>query len=178
MAGMEADPFDDVLGLEDQFYNEGYQQGITDGAKAGKIEGRLFGLEKGFEKFVEAGKLHGRSVIWGARLAQDGNQSSPVVREFSGGEADLQSLPQLSKNPRLSKHVRSVYALAEPDTLSTANSEDAASDFDDRLKRANGKVKLIEKLLGEEGHADGASGSGQLHSGNNIEEVDMLKARK
>lgn len=182
---MEEDPFDDLLGLEDQFYNEGYQLGITDGKEAGKIEGRVFGLEKGFEKYLEIGKLHGRSLVWAARLPQkkstEGGGSLPETaaqeQASSNGKATIGSLPAL-KNPRLEKHIKVLYALVELDTLSTENTEDSVSDFDDRLKRAQGKIKIIEKLVGEENVImEGASAGQQSSGGGNIEDVDILKAR-
>lgn len=186
---METDPFDDLLGLEDQFYNEGHQLGVTEGAKAGKIEGRVFGLEKGFEKYMEIGKLHGRSIVWGARLPQKGasgnvqSTSAAAAGVTKGeessneeGQAAMKSLPPLLKNTRLEKHIKTLYALAELDTLSTENTEEAVSDFDDRLKRAQGKIKLIEKVIGEESLTDGALGPKGGNSGN-IEDVDILKAR-
>ena len=64
----EADPFDSLLSLEDKFYKEGYDLGVSDGTHAGLIEGRLFGLERGFEKYVSMGNLYGRAVIWTGRL--------------------------------------------------------------------------------------------------------------
>jgi len=185
---METDPFDDLLGLEDQFYNEGHQLGVTEGAKAGKIEGRVFGLEKGFEKYMEIGKLHGRSIVWAARLPQKGAsgnlQSSSAAKDVAKkeessnqeGQVVMKSLPPLLKNTRLEKHIKTLYALVELDTLSTENTEEAVSDFDDRLKRAQGKIKLIEKVIGEESLTDGASGLKGSNSGN-IEDVDILKAR-
>jgi len=183
---MEEDPFDGLLGLEDQFYNEGYQLGIADGKEAGKIEGRVFGLEKGYEKYIEMGKLHGRSLVWAARLPQkktaegSGNSAGSVVQEQAlpnqDENATIGSLPALSKNPRLEKHIKVLYALVELDTLSTENTEDSVSDFDDRLKRAQGKIKIIEKLVGEEPLMEGASGQAGS-GGGNIEDVDILKAR-
>jgi hypothetical protein len=66
--------------------------------------------------------------------------------------------------------------------LSTENSEDAVSGFDDRLKRAIGKVKIIEKLVGEEGFALANGGLGSRQNANdggdgNIEDMSVLKAR-
>lgn len=176
------DDFDDLLGLEDQFYDEGYQLGVSDGAKAGKIEGRVFGLEKGFEKYIESGKLHGRSLVWAGRQAQTSNtsvvdsQDSAVVGVPSRSPL---SLPPLSANPRLEKHVRVLYALTEPVSLSTHNSEEAVSDFDDRLKRAAGKVKIIEKLAGEEtpGTSSDSPGRAGAKGDVGIEDVDIMKAR-
>lgn len=54
-----------------------------------------------------------------------------------------------SNNPRLNKHILTLYALVEPASLSIRNTEEAVSDFDDRLRRAEGKVKIIERITGE-----------------------------
>lgn len=133
------DPFDSLLSLEDQYYNQGFELGVTDGSRAGRIEGRIFGLEKGFEKFAAMGALAGRCAVWDARVPQE-SPSEPLAA------TSLKPLPQ---NARLAKHVHTLFALTEAQSLSTENNEDSVSDFDDRFKRAEGKVKVIEKIIGE-----------------------------
>ncbi|EPE05357.1 hypothetical protein F503_02096 [Ophiostoma piceae UAMH 11346] len=118
------DPFDDLFNLEDRFYDEGFQEGEADGRRAGLIEGRTLGLENGFKKFAEAGRLQGKAVMW--------------ANQFSG-----------TRNARAKKNLRLMYALVEPGTLSTANTDEDVNDFDDRVKRAQGKARVIEKMLGE-----------------------------
>lgn len=176
MATHEDDPFDSLLTLEDDFYKEGYDLGASDGNRAGLIEGRLFGLEKGFKKYASMGKLYGRAVIWTGRLPvlQDTPVSdrqnagtadmhtiftSQSVQESSGGgvQPEVETLPgrtevpSLLANVRLEKHLRTLYALTEPESLSTANDENSVSEFDDRFNRAEGKIKVIEKLTDETG---------------------------
>ncbi|KAK1580419.1 uncharacterized protein LY79DRAFT_561622 [Colletotrichum navitas] len=156
---MSLDPFDDVLTLEDQFFAEGYRQGTEDGIQAGKIEGRSVGLAKGYEKFLESGRIHGRSVVWANRLslpqksgaANPSNSSSQSPRDPAGAprRQEACSLPPLASNTRLEKNVTAAFALVEPDTLARENSDEAVNDFDDRLKRAQGKVKIIERMTGE-----------------------------
>ncbi|QGI64301.1 hypothetical protein CEK26_008255 [Fusarium fujikuroi] len=143
-----SDPFEDVLNLEERFYSEGYQQGIKDGVQAGRIEGRSFGMQKGFEKFLESGRLASKAIVWANRIPhQDGTSSG-----------DTCTLPPLPKNARMEKNINTLYALVEPDTLSTENSDDAVQDFDDRVKRAQGKAKIVEKMAGNGGReAAGAS---------------------
>ncbi|KAF5603762.1 hypothetical protein FPCIR_1201 [Fusarium pseudocircinatum] len=143
-----SDPFEDVLNLEERFYSEGYQQGIKDGVQAGRIEGRSFGMQKGFEKFLESGRLASKAIVWANRIPhQDGTASGETC-----------TLPPLPKNARLEKNINTLYALVEPDTLSTENSDDAVQDFDDRVKRAQGKAKIVEKMAGSGGReAAGAS---------------------
>ncbi|KAF5969220.1 hypothetical protein FCOIX_11009 [Fusarium coicis] len=143
-----SDPFEDILNLEERFYSEGYQQGIKDGVQAGRIEGRSFGMQKGFEKFLESGRLASKAIVWANRIPHNGGTTS----------GETCTLPPLPKNARLEKNINTLYALVEPDTLSTENSDDAVQDFDDRVKRAQGKVKIVEKMAGSGGReTSGAS---------------------
>ncbi|KAF2430711.1 DUF1715-domain-containing protein [Tothia fuscella] len=180
---MDEDWFDSVLNLEDEYYEEGYKQGVEDGAKAGRIEGRLFGLEKGFEKYVEMGKLNGKACVWAARMpsnpysaepepesaAETPTQESNVKTEESRSETKTpnnakSALASLPSNARLEKHIRTLYALTEAESLSTQNTEDSVSDFDDRFKRAVSKAKVIQNIIGErstDGDVAGASSNGK-----------------
>ncbi|KAK4237786.1 3-oxoacyl-reductase [Achaetomium macrosporum] len=130
------DPFDTLLTLEDQFYTEGYNQGLADGAVAGRTEGRQLGLERGFQKFLESGRLQGRTIVWANRLPSNGTTS----------EGGVVKLPPLPDNARLEKHITTLYALVEAESLSTENTDEAVNDFDDRLRRAQGRAKVIERM--------------------------------
>ncbi|ORY63016.1 uncharacterized protein BCR38DRAFT_485787 [Pseudomassariella vexata] len=163
---MAEDPFDDVLNLEDQFYDQGYKQGYEDGTQAGKIEGRSVGLKKGFEKFLEAGRLQGKAVVWANRLPRsktqvaEAAQTSPnksSTQDQKGGDVRESQLPPLSCNQRLEKNVTSLYALVEPGTLSTENNDESVNDFDDRFKRAQGKLKIVERIVREGFEKEGSN---------------------
>ncbi|KAL9018793.1 MAG: hypothetical protein Q9185_003879 [Variospora sp. 1 TL-2023] len=197
---MATDPLDELLELENKFYKEGYDLGVQDGTRKGQIEGRLFGLEKAFEKYTAMGRLHGRSVVWAGRMPPAASEAEftsttqpSLQQDVEAGKTAPDSLPQVHHNPRrLEKHLRTLYALTEPASLSTENSEDAVSDFDDRLKRAEGKIKIIERSVGEETRFDGgsttaiATGGGSLSKGGQhgalkgdggIEDASVLQAR-
>jgi hypothetical protein len=177
---------------------------MADGRVAGRTEGRQLGLERGFQKFVESGRLQGRAIVWANRLGRRGvsSSSSPpqvaVVRgedvglEAGGGDGDVPPLgkgdgngsgngngeerlggvggewdgvvlelpPLPHKDGRLRKHITTLYALAETESLSTENNDDAVSDFDDRLRRAQGRAKVIERMVGEGGEKKGSDGNG------------------
>lgn len=47
-----------------RYYIEGHQEGQKDGEKAGFIEGRQFGIQTGFQRFLTLGILQGRTEIW------------------------------------------------------------------------------------------------------------------
>ncbi len=50
--------------------------------------------------------------------------------------------------------------LLEPDTLSTENTDEAVNDFDDRLKRAQGKARIVEMMLAENDSSKDAPAAG------------------
>src|ERR1700759_2869024 len=159
------DIFDAALNLEDTSYADGYAQGVSDGSHAGGVEGRICGLEKGFEKFLEMGRIHGQARIWSARLpatvgsdstgvddqsdilySKPADETTPVAK----GEESRSSLTPLQSNPRLEKHIQSLLKLTDRAEISTANDEDSLEDFDERIKRARSKVKVLERLTGEQ----------------------------
>lgn len=174
---MDQDPFEDLFSLEDNLYNEGYRQGVADGSHAGHLEGRAFGVEKGFEKYLAMGRLQGRTAIWLARSRPDDSKSS---------------LPPLPARARLAKHLAALQDMVASHTLSTENSEDSVSDFDDRLRRANAKIKIIGRILGEDGlnqslSVDKATGGKTPQDGSrdndrdgegNIEDIRAVNARR
>ena len=72
-------------------------------------------------------------------------------------------------------HIKTLHALAESESLSTENTEEAVADFDDRCKRAHAKAKIIERMAGE---VKGGLGGQVKSSGDgSIEDVSVLNAR-
>jgi hypothetical protein len=162
------DPFDSLLTLEDTLYTSAYDSGVSAGSRAGRIEGRVFGLESGFEKFVALGELHGRSVIWGARALAPTTTStsttavkSVTLAKSESGEVEKDeeiNIPTFHPtSTRLINNITLLHSLTDPETFSTENTEEAVADFDDRVRRAGAKAKVVERIVGENKMtADGA----------------------
>lgn len=151
---MEPNPLDSLLDLEEQFYKEGFDLGAADGAEAGYTEGSVFAVEKGFEKFVEMGRLYGKALVWAQRLAE----SQPAAATETVTAADTISLdPSLCANmssppphsARLARNLQTLLELVDPASLDMSNTEEAVNDVDERLKGASVKAKLIQRALGE-----------------------------
>ena len=51
--------FDELLNLEEKFYNEGYDEGHNENLKNNFLEGKQFGLQVGFQRFVLLGQMVG-----------------------------------------------------------------------------------------------------------------------
>jgi hypothetical protein len=108
------------------------------------------------------------------RKGSQGGEKDEAGQGAGGNESgkEVRGLPPLPDNPRLGKHITTLYALAETESLSIENSDEAVDDFDDRLRRAQGRFKVIERMVGEvengrqkgEGQGNGhdpGSGSGK-----------------
>ncbi|KAI0540625.1 hypothetical protein GGR58DRAFT_121023 [Xylaria digitata] len=156
------DPFDDLLNLEEQYYREGYEEGLKDGAEGGRVEGYSLGLRKGFEKFIEAGRLQSKAAVWANRIPKYQQRQQQQQQQQGGAseqEGDAESenkdensdarLPPIHSNPRLEKNIETLYGLVEPGTLSMDNEDEAVNDFDSRMKGAHGKLRIIERVIGE-----------------------------
>lgn len=178
--------FDCLFDLEETFYAEGYELGVKDGQRAGYDEGSIFAVEKAFDKFQRMGRLYGKGIIWAKRLPGDHGllHSSKLLTENAGSGADRIQLPVLPANPRLKKHIAAFLALVDPLTLSMQNTEDAVAEFDDRLKKALAKAKIIEKILGESstvGENEVEKGDGgralQGDGSSNIEDIGPIPSR-
>ena len=167
---LPADLFDDLLSLEDKFYQEGYDAGLADGEHAGLVEGKVFGIEKGYEKALELGRLHGRALVWQMRQAQTTDKPESTDRE----EPMLATLghSKLPKNTRLTKHIEGLLALTDDKDLVMDNSDEAVTEFDESLAKAQAKAKVIAAIVGEPLKLDVSSAAGS-----GIEESLGLNAR-
>ncbi|CAB4253820.1 similar to Saccharomyces cerevisiae YNL260C Putative protein of unknown function with similarity to a human protein overexpressed in oral cancers [Maudiozyma barnettii] len=53
------DEFDELLNLEEEFYKEGYAEGQNENLKNNFLEGKQFGLQVGFQRYVLLGQMIG-----------------------------------------------------------------------------------------------------------------------
>ncbi|KAJ5772840.1 Essential protein Yae1 N-terminal [Penicillium paradoxum] len=152
---MDHNLLDSLLDLEEQFYNEGYALGAADGATTGYTEGSVFAVEKGFEKFVEMGRLYGKALVWAHRLelkSYEGAsaQANSTTETLSLCPSICEGMPSLPPHStRLARNLQTLLELVDPATLDMSNEEEAVNDVDERLKGAATKAKLIQRAMGE-----------------------------
>ena len=149
LPGNEGDGLDDLMELETCFYDEGYQAGVEDGTKAGLIDGKLFGIQKGYEKALEMGKLRGRAMVWSSRLSE-APQNVQASRHDKNDMTDVAtSLPRFENNDRLKRHVEALRQLVNGEGLDFSNSDEAVAAFDELMIKARNKAKVISNITGE-----------------------------
>ncbi|KAF4119967.1 Essential protein Yae1, N terminal [Geosmithia morbida] len=104
-----------------------YNQGYNDGLRDGGQSGLAEGRAFGLQKGFE-------------KFLESGRLAGKSVN-----------------NARLEKNISSLYALVDPKTVSIENSDTAVQDFDDRLKKAQGKERIIDRIVGGANKAAGGS---------------------
>jgi hypothetical protein len=171
------DPFDNLLELENEYYQEGYDAGVADSKYAGMIEGKVFGIEKGYEKATELGKINGRALIWQERYKSKlpGPEGLQVSQQSSISESSaladiIRGLPRLSDTTRLQKHVESLLSASDGSNIAKDNSDDAVTDFDEKIARSKAKAKVIANITGEMVNPTSTTNAG-------IEDASGLQAR-
>lgn len=78
-----ADPFADVLNLEENFYTAGHEHGFEQGKLAGFEEGRQLGVAKGFEIWEEVGFYQGFASLWREYHVKAGTTESRAAQQAS-----------------------------------------------------------------------------------------------
>lgn len=55
---------DGILDVEDEFYAQGYQEGQDQSIKEQFVEGKIYGLQTGFQRFLVIGYIRGLLEDW------------------------------------------------------------------------------------------------------------------
>lgn len=84
--------------------------------------------------------------------------------------ASLSDTNRISPTARLHKHIESLLETTSGDSISTENTDDAVAVFDERLRRARTKAKVIANIVGDPLHVAGDEKTG-------IEDSEGLSAR-
>jgi hypothetical protein len=151
-------------------------------------------VEKGFEKFVEMGRLYGKALVWAQRLADSklseslDSSEQPLCQTVATDTLSLEpsickGMPSLpSHSARLVRNLETLLELVDPASLNMSNTEDAVNDVDERLKGAAVKAKLIQRAMGESeeplGTSSGAKDGQKPGDGTgSIEDISSLNIR-
>ncbi|KAI5970658.1 hypothetical protein CANMA_000249 [Candida margitis] len=137
---------DEVLNIEQEQYQIGYQEGVKQSAQQQYLEGKQYGYQTGFQRFLIVGYIQGLIKEWDDNLENYGNNKSVI-------NGHLQQLKGYVG-----------YNDGGGDKLSMSNDEQSVADYEMKLKKARNKLRVIcgivkeswkvndlDKLMGEVG---------------------------
>ncbi|KAI9060822.1 DUF1715-domain-containing protein [Trametes sanguinea] len=112
---------EELVNVEQTFFEEGYKDGFAHGRIHGSIEGRALGREKGFEMWEELGFYEGFAMMWKAIVE---SQATPDERTTNHIRHLLELIAQFPREnpsatggpsdldiPKLFRQIRSRYKL-------------------------------------------------------------------
>ena len=67
---MEEFDLDDVLHLEDTFYKDGFKEGREKSTRDQYIEGKEYGYQTGYQRFLIVGYMKGLVQVWRSQIDQ------------------------------------------------------------------------------------------------------------
>ncbi|KZT66499.1 DUF1715-domain-containing protein, partial [Daedalea quercina L-15889] len=109
---------EELVNVEQTFYEEGYKDGFAHGQIHGSIEGRALGREKGFEMWEELGFYEGFAMLWQVILSQRGTTDDRAAQHIRQLLALLAQFPRVNPSttepseldiPKLFRQIRSRY---------------------------------------------------------------------
>lgn len=115
---------DEVLNLEQEQYQIGYQEGVEESAKQQYLEGKQFGYQTGFQRFLIVGYIKGLIEEWEGHI--DNYSDSKSV---------------------LSNHLQQLKSYV--DNILVNNDETSVAQFEIQLKKARNKLRVICQLVKE-----------------------------
>ncbi|CAN6609799.1 protein Lto1p [Trichomonascus vanleenenianus] len=101
-----ADVFDELLSLEEKYYQDGYNEGLEDGNRTGYHEGIQFGIQTGYQRFLLIGLLQGRLVEWRKkkddRLDKHLNQLEAMIADIpmTNSDENVEVYEKMAKKAR------------------------------------------------------------------------------
>ncbi|EKM51033.1 uncharacterized protein PHACADRAFT_212934 [Phanerochaete carnosa HHB-10118-sp] len=109
---------EELVHVEQTFYDEGYRDGYAHGRIHGLIEGRALGREKGFEMWEELGFYEGFALMWAAILEKQGRRDDRAASNIRHLLDLIAQFPKFNPSaaepseldiPKLFRQIRSRY---------------------------------------------------------------------
>ncbi|KAI5954176.1 hypothetical protein KGF54_001951 [Candida jiufengensis] len=114
---------DDTLGLERQYYDIGYKEGIDQSTKEQYLEGKQFGYQTGFQRFLIVGYIRGLIQDWELNLKKYDNQQS------------------------LNNHLSQIKSCM--DKISLVNNDKEVEKFEINLRKSRNKLRVLVGITKE-----------------------------
>lgn len=113
-----------LLNLEEQYYKEGFKEGTEESTRKQYIEGKEYGYQTGFQRFLVVGYIRGLIVYW---------------------ENNLESY-DASKS--IANHITSLKQIVQE--IPFSNKDADVGQYDKLVNKARNKVRIIASLCKEQ----------------------------
>ncbi|KAG7661620.1 uncharacterized protein J8A68_004889 [[Candida] subhashii] len=114
---------DEILNIEQRYYQQGYDDGVAQSTKEQLIEGEEYGYQTGFQRFLIIGYIQGLVEYWQKNIEKYANNKS--------FESHLQQLKDLVVD------------------IPIINGDEEVAEFEKRVNKARNKLRVVATLAKE-----------------------------
>lgn len=134
---------DGALDLEEDYYKKGYAEGHERSAKEQFLEGKAYGLQTGFQRFLIVGYLKGLLEKWQKLPADEKLQAH--LRQL---DELLSSIPLTNGDSEVEQYEKAVFKARNKARLvaTLTNTPASVSKLDDQLKEVGGSMQVSENV--------------------------------
>ncbi|KAK6204769.1 uncharacterized protein RJT21DRAFT_111327 [Scheffersomyces amazonensis] len=140
---------EEILNLENQYYNEGFKEGQSHATKQQYLEGKEYGYQTGFQRFLIIGYIQGLVDEWKKNIN---------IEQYSSIRNHIDQLDKLLSD------------------IPITNGDEQVAQFEIKLTKARNKLRVIVTIVKESWKVDKLDElvkelGGELHVSENVEEM-------
>lgn len=133
---------DGVLSLEEDLYNSGYKEGQEQSAKEQFLEGKIYGLQTGFQRFLVVGYIQGLIEEWKQI------ETKPVIAHVAQLEEIMKEISYTNGDEDVEKYEKAVTKarnkLRVVATITKTSLK--VAKLDSLIKEVGGSLQVSENL--------------------------------
>lgn len=133
---------DSVLNLEDRFYEESFKDALKKGENHSNRDGKLFGIQTGFQRFILIGSLNKINQLIQQALDQSTELPNSKIKTKLNTEKIIKSLNEIQKI------INQFYSPDNNKLIKTSNIPTDVNLYEKNIKLIRSKLKSLYSQLG------------------------------
>lgn len=133
---------DGVLDLEEQYYENGFTEGQENSVRENHLEGKAYGLQTGFQRFLVVGYIQGLIEVW------DKDKSKAVQNHLNQLKELVNDIPNTNGDKEVEQYEQAISkARNKVRVLGTiTKTSEKVARLDNILKEVGGQLQVSENV--------------------------------
>ncbi|ABN65012.2 predicted protein [Scheffersomyces stipitis CBS 6054] len=138
---------DEVLNVEEEYYQKGFREGQEQSTRQQEMEGKEYGYQTGFQRFLIVGYIDGLVEHW-SRNIQTYEASASVANHLKQLEALIKDIPITNGDEEVAHYEKSVAkARNKLRVIATLVKETSKiAKLDELIKEVGGQLQVSENV--------------------------------
>lgn len=138
---------DQLLNLEEQYYEEGYREGQEESTRLQYIEGKEYGYQTGFQRFLVVGYIKGLIEYWESHLESYGSSKS-ISGHINQIKGVIDNIPLKNDDEAVALYEKSINKIRNKVRIVGTITKELykVSQLDDIIKEVGGNLQVSENV--------------------------------